>query len=315
MEASNKTKIKIVGVGGAGCNAISHMAKWNVKGIELIALNSDIADLKKTNADKKIQIGRELTKGLGAGMKPDIGKKAAEESRDEIMEALAGADIVFVAAGMGGGTGTLAAGVVAEIAKQSKALTIGVVVLPFSFEGQHRNRLAKSGLNDLKSKVDAIIVIPNDKIIKKEDKEQTVQEAFATSDDILRQAVQGISDLIVVPGLINLDFADIKSIMLNSGPVLFGVGEGRGDNRVEEAVNMALNSPFINASIHGATGLLFNISGGDDLSLMDIQDVANLITKNVSSGAKIVFGAIQDNKMYKDGTIKITVIATGVENG
>ncbi|MFA5165728.1 MAG: cell division protein FtsZ [Candidatus Paceibacterota bacterium] len=308
-----KTKIRIVGVGGAGGNAVSHMAKWNVRGVELIAVNCDIVDLKKIDADKKIQIGKNLTQGLGAGMKPEVGRKAAEEGREEISEALKDSDIVFVAAGMGGGTGTLSAGVVAEIAKAMGALTIGIVILPFVFEGQYRMRLAKQGLADLKQKVDAIIVIPNDKIINRNYKEQTVQEAFSLSDDILRQAVQGISDLIVVPGLINLDFADIKAIMQNSGPVLFGVGQGRGEKRVEEAVDMALNSPFLNASIKGATGLLFNISGGDDLSIEDVKETAKLVTQSISPQAKIVFGAIQDGKAYKDGTIKLTVIATGVE--
>lgn len=308
-----KTKIRIVGVGGAGGNAVSHMSKWNVRGVELIAVNCDIVDLKKINADKKIQIGKNLTQGLGAGMKPEVGRKAAEEGREEITEALKESDIVFVVAGMGGGTGTLSAGVVADIAKTIGALTIGIVILPFAFEGQYRMRLAKQGLADLKQKVDAIIVIPNDKIINKNYKEQTVQEAFSLSDDILRQAVQGISDLIVVPGLINLDFADIKAIMQNSGPVLFGVGQGRGEKRVEEAVDMALNSPFLNANIKGATGLLFNISGGDDLSIEDVKETARLVTQSISPQAKIVFGAIQDSKSHKDGTIKLTVIATGVE--
>jgi cell division protein FtsZ len=308
-----KTKIRIVGVGGAGGNAVSHMSKWNVRGVELIAVNCDIVDLKKINADKKIQIGKNLTQGLGAGMKPEVGRKAAEEGREEITEALKDSDIVFVVSGMGGGTGTLSAGVVADISKTIGALTIGIVILPFAFEGQYRMRLAKQGLADLKQKVDAIIVIPNDKIINKNYREQTVQEAFSLSDDILRQAVQGISDLIVVPGLINLDFADIKAIMQNSGPVLFGVGQGRGEKRVEEAVDMALNSPFLNANIKGATGLLFNISGGDDLSIEDVKETARLVTQSISPQAKIVFGAIQDSKGHKDGTIKLTVIATGVE--
>lgn len=312
-EGIKRTKIRIVGVGGAGCNAISRMFKWNIRGVDLIAVNCDVTDLKKVNAHKKLQIGKTLTQGLGAGMKPEVGRKAAEENRSEIAQTLSDSDIVFVAAGMGGGTGTLASGVIAEVAKAMGALTIAVVVLPFAWEGQHRIRIAKQGLNDLRSKVDAIIVIPNDKIIDHNKKDQTVQDAFFASDEILRQAVQGISDLIVVPGLINLDFADIKAIMQNSGPVLFGVGQGRGEKRVEEAVNAALNSPFINASIKGATGLLFNISGGSDFSIEDVREVANLITQNINQDAKIVFGAIQDDKDFKDGTIKLTVIATGVQ--
>lgn len=312
-EGVKKTKIRIIGVGGAGCNAISRMAKCGIRGVDLISINCDVADLKKIDCDKKIQIGKELTKGLGAGMKPEIGRKAAEENKSEIIEALKDSDIVFVTAGLGGGTGTYASGVVAEIAKEIGALTIAIVVLPFSFEGQQRLRIAKLGLADLKTKVDAIIVIPNDKIIGQVDKEKTVLSAFWASDEILRQAVQGISDLIVIPGLINLDFADIKAIMKNSGPVLFGVGEGMGERRVEEAVNAALNSPFLNASIKGATGLLFNISGGNDLSLEEVREAAQMITQNINSQAKIVFGAIQDEGKFKQGKVKITVIATGVE--
>lgn len=309
---SQGTKIRIVGVGGAGCNAISRMSKCNIQGVDLIAINCDITDLKKIKADQKIQIGKELTQGFGAGMKPEIGRKSAVEDKLQIEESLKGSDIIFIAAGMGGGTGTFASSVVADVAKKTGALTIAVVFMPFSFEGQQRMKIAKAGLAELKEVVDAIITIPNDKIIGKLKEDQTVQEAFWASDEILRQAVQGISDLIVLPGLINLDFADIKSIMENSGPVLFGVGIGRGEKKIEEALDLALNSPFINNSIKGAKGLLFNISGGDDLTLEEVKTAAEMIKDNADRNAKIVFGAIQDNNMFKDGTVKITIIATGV---
>ena len=309
---NTNTKIRIIGVGGAGCNAISRMAKCNIKGVDLIAINCDAADLKKIQADKKIQIGKKLTQGFGAGMKPEVGRRAAQEDKEEIIQALSESDIVFVVSGLGGGTGTFGSSVVAEIAKGLGALTIAVVVLPFSFEGQQRSRIAKTGLTELKERVDAIITIPNDKIVTQLKDDETVLGAFWASDEILRQAVQGISDLIVVPGLINLDFADIKSVMENSGPVLFGVGQGRGEKRIEEALNAALNSPFLNSSLKGAKGLLFNISGGDDLSLSEVKEAADIITKNAEKNAKIIFGVIQDSAVYKNGTVKITVIATGL---
>lgn len=309
----SQTRIRIVGIGGAGCNAISRMSKCNIKGVDLIAINCDISDLKKITADRKIQIGNELTKGFGAGMKPEVGRKSAIENKEQITASLKGSDIIFIVSGMGGGTGTFASSVVADIAKKAGALTIAVVFMPFSFEGQQRSKIAKAGLEELRANVDAIITIPNDKITKQLKEDETVSSAFWASDEILRQAVQGISDLIVLPGLINLDFADIKSIMENSGPVLFGVGVGRGEKKIEEALNAALNSQFIDSSIKGAKGLLFNISGGDDLTLDEVKYAAEKIKETADKNAKIVFGAIQDGEMFKEGTVKITIIATGVD--
>lgn len=309
-----RSSIKVVGVGGSGCNAVNRMAKAKMQGVELIALNCDIQDLKKIKADKKIQIGAKLTHGLGAGMKPEIGKKAVQESKEEIREALQGANIVFITCGLGGGTGTLASGQVAEIAKNLGALVIAVVTLPFSFEGKYRARIARLGLKDLKSKVDTLLIIPNDKILSRVDKNTSLSSAFLACDKVLHQAVQGISDLIVLPGIVNVDFADIKTIMKNSGPALFGVGKGKGEKKIEQAVRTAINSPLLNFSIKGARGILFNISGGENLSLKEINKAADMITKNTSPQAKVIFGATISRKLKKD-EVKITVIATGFEEG
>ncbi len=309
-----KSSIKVVGIGGSGCNSINRMAKSKIEGVELIALNCDVQDLKKIKADKKIQIGPKITGGLGAGMKPEIGKKSVIESRSEIKEALNGANIVFIASGLGGGTGTLGAGQVAEIAKSLGSLVIAVVTLPFSFEGSYRTRLAKIGLKDLKDKVDTLLIIPNDKILSQIDKNTNLSSAFEACDKILYQAVQGISDLIVLPGIVNVDFADIKTIMKNSGPALFGVGLGKGEKRVEQAVRSAINSPLLNFSVKGAKGILFNMSGGNDLSLKEVNKAADMITRNASPQVKVIFGTTL-NKKLKKGEIKITVIATGFEEG
>lgn len=308
------SSIKVVGIGGSGCNAINRMARAKMQGVELIAINCDIQDLKKIRADRKIQIGAKLTQGLGAGMKPEIGKKAAQESKEAIKDALQGANIVFVTCGLGGGTGTLASGQIAGIAKNLGALVIAVVTLPFSFEGKYRAKIARLGLKDLKDKVDTLLIIPNDKILSQIDKNTSLTSAFLACDKVLHQAVQGISDLIVLPGIVNVDFADIKTIMKNSGPALFGVGRGKGEKKIEQAVRTAINSPLLNFSIKGAKGILFNISGGENLSLKEINKAADMITRNASPQAKVIFGATISKKLKKD-EVKITVIATGFEEG
>ncbi len=303
-------KIKVVGVGGSGGNAISRMAKCKIEGVELIALNCDAQDIKKTKAHKKIQIGKNLTRGLGAGMNPNIGKEAAEESRGLIEEALKGSDIVFVVCGLGGGTGSGAAPVVAEIAKGLGALTIGAVTLPFSFEGQQRKMIAKMGQRKIKDRVDTLFVVPNDKLLSQINEKTTFLSAFWICDEVLRQAVQGISDLIVKSGIINVDFADVKAVMSNSGNALFGVGRAEGDDKIVKAAEMAIHSSFLDFGIQGATRVLFNITGGKNLSLVEVQQAAKIITKN-SSATRVIFGAIEDRKL-KPNEVKITLIAAGV---
>jgi len=304
------TKIKVVGVGGAGGNAVSRMAACKIQGIELIAINCDAQDLQKTRAHQKLRIGRVLTKGLGAGMNPEIGWLAAEENKEEISQLLQGSDMVFVTCGLGGGTGSGASPIVAEIAKNSGALVIAVVTTPFSFEGAYRSQVAKRALEVLKNKVDTLLIIPNDKVLSQGDKNTSLISAFWACDEVLRQAVQGITDLILFPGIINVDFADIKTIMKDSGPAFFGQGRSRGERRVETAVNLAINSPLLDFSISGAKGILFNISGGDDLSLDEINEAAKIITKSVDSRAKVIFGAVHNKNLQKE-EIKLTVIATG----
>jgi len=304
-------KIKVIGVGGSGGNAVSRMAKCKIQGVDLIAANCDFQDLKKTNATHKIQIGKELTKGLGAGMNPGIGKRAAEESANEIRQALTGADIVFVVCGLGGGTGTGSASVIAGIAKDLGALTIGAVTLPFSFEGAQRKRVAAIGEKKLREKVDTLFVIPNDNLLSQIKEDTTCENAFWICDEVLRQAVQGISDLIVKPGIINVDFADVKSIMVDSGSALFGVGVGKGENKIEQAAAATLNSPFLQFPIKGAKRILFNITGGKNLSLMEVEQAAKIITRDTSA-TKVIFGAIEDKNLRPD-QVKITLIAAGVE--
>ncbi|MCH7604437.1 cell division protein FtsZ [Patescibacteria group bacterium] len=305
-----KTTIKVIGIGGAGGNAIDRMMHQNIKGIELIAANTDIQDLRKIAAHKKIRIGAETSKGLGTGMNPELGKQAALESKEELLEVLQGTDMVFLAAGLGGGTGGGAISVIAEIAKAQKALTIAVVTKPFSFEGTWRARLAERALQELKSKVDTLLVISNDQVLRLADEDTSVISAFSRVDEILRQAVQGISDLIVVPGIINVDFADVRAIMENSGQAVFGMGQARGDKRIEAALEAALNSPLLDMSIKGAKGVLFNVAGSEDLSLFEINQTAQHVKEIVSPQAKIIFGAVHDKNM-KAGEVKITVIATG----
>lgn len=303
-------RIRVVGVGGSGSNAVNHMIGCKVKGVEFIAVNTDAQDLHNSSAKKKIHIGKNLTRGLGAGGNPDMGKRAAEETREEIANALKGSDMVFITCGMGGGTGTGAAPVVAKIAREIGTLTVGVVTKPFLFEGQERMRLALQGIAELKQEVDALITIPNDRLLAIVDKETSVKNAFAMCDNVLRQAVEGISDLITMPGIINVDFADIRSVMENAGSALMGVGVSAGEKRAEEAAQAAINSPLLEVSITGAKGVLFSVAGGDDLGMLEIQEAARAITESIDPHAKVIFGAVRDEKL-KRNEVKITVIATG----
>lgn len=303
-------RIKVIGVGGSGGNAVNHMVSQKVRGVEFIAVNTDSQDLQKSLAKKKIHIGKKLTRGLGTGMNPSIGGRAAEETREELVEALKGSDMVFVTCGMGGGTGTGAAPIVAKIAKDVGALTIGVVTQPFSFEGKQRLGLAQEGLERLSQEVDALVVVPNDKIFTIVERTTSVKDAFALCDEVLRQSVEGITDLITTQGIINVDFADIRAIMENAGSALMGIGRASGEKRAEEAAQMAINSPLLDVTIDGATGVLFSVTGGDDLSMFEVQEAAKIITAAADSNAKIIFGAVIDPTMKK-GEIKVTVIATG----
>ena len=305
-----KIKIKVVGIGGSGCNAISRMKKSRFLDIDLIAINTDAQDLKKKNADFKLRIGRKITNGLGAGMNPNIGKKAAEEQKEEIIQLLKGADIIFITTGLGGGTGSGAAPVIAEMAMGLEALTIGVVTTPFSFEGSGRIQIAKNALRKLREKTDSLILVSNDNLLKFLEPGISLIKAFQCCDEILWQAVKGISDLVLLPGIVNVNFADVKSVMKNSGTAFFGTGTARGDNRAVEAARSALSSSLLDISISKASGILFNVSGDSDISLYEINEAAKAITKNAGSDAKVIFGAVQDEKLKK-GTMKVTVIATG----
>ena len=281
-----------------------------MRGVDFISVNTDAQDLHQSLAKKKIHIGKNLTRGLGAGMNPDVGKRAAEETKEEIQQALKGSDMVFVACGMGGGTGTGAAPVVANVAKELGALTVGVVTKPFSFEGQQRMRIAEQGLDELRKEVDALIVIPNDRLLATVEKNTTLKDAFAMCDDVLKQAVEGISDLITHPGIINVDFADIRAVMQNAGSALMGIGIASGENRAQTAAKAAVSSPLLELSINGAKGVLFAIAGGDDLGMIEVHEAAKIITESVDPNAKIIFGAIKDDKLKKDD-VRVTVIATG----
>jgi len=302
-------KIKVVGVGGGGNNAVNRMITSGLKGVDFIAVNCDAQALILSKAQNRIQIGEKLTKGLGAGANPEIGQKAAEESREILIEQLRGADMVFVTAGMGGGTGTGAAPIVAECAREAGALTVGVVTKPFSFEGKRRMNQAEAGIVNLKDRVDTLITIPNDRLLQVIDRRTSMLDAFRIADDVLRQGVQGISDLISVPGLINADFADVKTIMSNAGSALMGIGTAKGDNGAVAAAEAAIKSPLLEASIEGARGVLFNITGGKDLSLFDVTEASNKITEAVDPEANIIFGAVIDESL--DDEIRVTVIATG----
>ena len=304
--------IKVIGVGGAGNNAVNRMIEAGIKNVEFIAVNTDRQALQLSKASTKIQIGEKLTRGLGAGANPDIGAQAAEESRTEVAEALRGADMVFVTAGMGGGTGTGAAPIVAGTAKEMGILTIGVVTKPFTFEGKKRLAQAERGIESLKGKVDTLVVIPNDKLLQVIDRKTSIIEAFRMADDVLRQGVQGISDLIAVPGLINLDFADVKTIMLDRGMAHMGIGRASGENRAEDAAKQAIQSPLLETSIEGARGVIINITGGSDVGLHEANTAAELVQRSADPEANIIFGSVTDDSMGDE--IQITVIATGFEN-
>lgn len=303
-------RIRVIGVGGSGKNAVNHMINSKVRGVDFISVNTDAQDLHHSEAKKKIHIGKNLTRGLGTGMDPELGKRAVEETKEEIQEALKGADMIFIACGMGGGTGTGAAPVIARTAKELGILTVGVVTKPFSFEGNQRMRIAEAGLESLRQSVDALIVVPNDRLLATINKDTSAKSAFSMCDDILKQAVEGISDLITTPGTINIDFADIKAVMEGAGGALMGIGRASGEKRAEEAAKLAINSPLLEVSINGARGVLFSIAGGDDLTMFEIHDAAKLITESVDPNAKIIFGTVRDERLKK-GEIKITVIASG----
>jgi len=303
--------IKVIGVGGAGCNAVSRMIQEGLGGVEFIAINTDAQALFLCDADQRIHIGSQATRGLGAGSAPEVGRKAIEENAEEVLKALDGADMVFITAGMGGGTGTGAAPVVAELARQAGALTVAVVTKPFTFEGQRRLQMAESGIDELKKKVDTIITIPNDRLLKIVSEKENISEAFRLADDVLRNGVQGISEIITVPGRINVDFADVQTIMADAGSALLGIGIASGENRAVEAARAAISSPLLEASIDGATGVLFNITGGNDMTLIELHEAARIISEAVDPEAQIIFGSVQDDRM--EGEIRITVVATGFQ--
>jgi len=311
IETSQFAQIKVVGVGGGGNNAVNRMIDFGLKGIEFISINTDKQALMLSKANHKIQIGEKLTKGLGAGANPEIGLKAAEESRDEIMQTIKGADMVFITAGMGGGTGTGAAPVIAEIAKELGILTVGVITKPFLFEGRQRMLNAERGIQELKSKVDTLVIIPNDRLLQVVEKKTSMIEAFKMADDVLRQGVQGISDLIAVPGLVNLDFADVRTIMNEKGLAHMGIGRGSGDNRATEAAKQAIHSPLLETTIEGARSVLLNITGGENLGLFEVNEAAELVAQATDPDATIIFGAVIDENMGDE--VRITVIATGFE--
>ena len=309
LEDNDLAKIKVIGVGGGGSNAVNRMIDSGLQGVDFLVANTETQALDNSKADIKIQLGEKLTKGLGAGANPQVGEEAAQESREEITKALSGSDMVFVTAGMGGGTGTGAAPIVAECAREMGALTVGVVTKPFTFEGKRRKNQADKGIEMLTSKVDTIIVIPNDKLLQVVDKKTPLNEAFRTADDVLRQGIKGISDLITVPGLINLDFADVKTIMTNQGEALMGIGIGEGENRAVDAAKMAINSPLLETSIEGAKGILLNITGSGDLSLFEINEAAEIISEAADPEANIIFGSVIDENL--GDRVQITVVATG----
>jgi len=309
-EVETFARIRVVGCGGSGGNAINHMINSKLKGVEFIAVNSDAQDLHRSLAKRKIHIGKNLTRGLGTGMNPELGRRAAEETRQEIQEGLQGSDMVFITCGMGGGTGTGSSVVVAKIAKEMGALTIAVVTRPFSFEGAQRSEIAEQGLAQLKREVDAYIIIPNDKLLSIVEAQTSAKSAFALADEVLRQAVEGVSDIITTPGEINTDFNDIKAIMEGAGPALMGIGIADGDNRARDAAAQAVNSPLLDVSIAGARGILFVVAGSDVLGILEVQEAAKVIGESVDKQAKVIFGIMRDEKLKK-GQIRIIVIATG----
>ncbi len=306
---NNIARIKVIGVGGGGCNAVDRMIESDLMGVEFWTMNTDAQALTQSSAPHRLQIGRKLTKGLGAGGNPNIGKEAAVESRDEIAEALEDTDLVFITAGMGGGTGTGAAAIVAEIAKEKGCLTVGVVTRPFTFEGRRRMVQASQGIDDLQNNVDTLIVIPNNQLLQVISPETPLKEAFLAADNVLRQGVQGISDIITIPGLVNVDFADVRAVMADAGSALMGIGVGSGKSRANDAASLAISSPLLEHSIQGAKGVVFNITGGSDLSLHEVNTAAETIFEVVDPDANIIFGAVIDERVQ--GEVIVTVIATG----
>ena len=309
--AETFAKIKVVGVGGSGGSVVDRMIGSGIKGVEFIAVNTDVQALHHNKASKKLHIGKSITRGLGAGMNPELGRQSAEESRNEIRDFLKDADMVFITCGLGGGTGTGGSPIVAEIARDLGALTVAVVTKPFSFEGAQRKNIAERGLSELADKVDTIITIPNDKLLQVIDKKTSLLDAFIVADEVLRQGVQGISELITIPGLINVDFADVKAVMANAGSALMGIGQASGENKAIEAAKAAINSPLLEMSIEGAKGILLTIVGGPNLTMHEVNEAAKVVTSSSDEDAKIIFGAVIDEK-YKD-EIKITVVATGFD--
>ncbi|HEX2325905.1 MAG TPA: cell division protein FtsZ [Chloroflexota bacterium] len=304
-------QIKVIGVGGGGSNAVDRMIESEMRGVDFITVNTDAQALLRSQAPVRLRIGDRVTRGLGAGGNPAVGQKAAEESRDDLLEALKGADMIFIAAGMGGGTGTGAAPIVAEISREIGALTVGVVTRPFQFEGSQRTRHAQAGIGGLRERVDTLITIPNDRLLAVADKRLPMVEAYKLADDVLRQGIQGISDLITVPGLINLDFADVKAVMANAGSALLAIGYGSGENRAADAAKAAVSSPLLDIAIDGARGILFNISGGDDLTLYEVNEAAKIINEAADQEANIIYGQVIDPRLQ--GDVRITVIATGFD--
>ena len=312
QDGNSGAVIKVVGIGGGGTNAINRMIECGVSGVRFLAMNTDLQVLGMSSAEEKLQLGESLTKGLGAGGDPEIGRNAAEESKQDIKKSLEGSDMVFITSGMGGGTGTGAAPIVAELARELGALTVGVITKPFSFEGPRRARAAEEGIEGLREKVDTIIVIPNDRLLSVTEKKSTLVEAFRMADDVLRQGVQGISDIITIPGMINVDFADVKAVMADAGSALMGIGLASGEHRAVEAAQMAISSPLLETAIEGARGILFNITGGSDLALSEVYEAADVIFKTTDEReANIIFGTVIDDRF--DGQVQVTVIATGFD--
>ncbi len=312
LEVEHFALIKVIGVGGGGNNAVNRMVTAGVRGVEFVAVNTDVQALYRSEAPVKIQIGEKLTRGLGAGGSPQIGRQAAEESREAIVRVVKGADMVFITAGMGGGTGTGAAPVIAECAREAGALTVGIVTKPFTFEGRHRMKQAEEGVNDLREKVDTLIVIPNDRLLQIVERRTSMMEAFRIADDVLRQGVQSISDLVAIPGFINLDFADVRAVMANTGSALMGVGVASGETRAADAARAAISSPLLETSIVGAKGLLLNITGGEDLTLFEVNEAAEIVTEAADEEANIIFGAALDESMEDE--VRVTVIATAFDD-
>lgn len=309
-EIETFARIKVVGAGGSGRNAVEHMIESKVQGVEFISVNTDAQDLHHSSAKKKIHIGKNLTKGLGTGMNPELGRRAAEETKEEIQEAIKGADMVFITCGLGGGTGSGASPIIAAIAKEMGILTVAVVTKPFFFEGQQRGRIAEEALAALRAEVDAVICIPNDRLLSNISKETTAKDAFIMCDDVLKQAVEGISYLITTPGKMNVDFADIKTILKDAGSALMGIGIASGEKRAEEAAKMAISSPLLDLSVNGARGILYSISGDENITMFEIQEASKIITGSLDPEAKVIFGTIYDDTLKK-GDIKVTVIASG----